>query len=105
MSSFFRRQLPRSGSWLPEQMQMQMLAAFGSEPFGTEYLRRHDPWTAAAGEHSGGRPFYETYGEQRVSSGHYQQVIRQAEHLEPVQRALRAVGRRRPVAPVQAHSE
>ena len=83
----------------------QMLAAFGSEPFGTEYLRRHDPWTAAAGEHSGGRPFYETYGEQRVSSGHYQQVIRQAEHLEPVQRALRAVGRPRLVAPVQAHSE
>lgn len=35
------------------------------------------------------KPYYEQYGEQQVSSGHYHQVIRYREHLLPLAEALR----------------
>lgn len=34
-------------------------------------------------------PFYESYGEQQVAAGHYQQVIRFNEHVAPLAEALR----------------
>lgn len=56
------------------------------DAFRVECLSRvanHPPVFAA--DH---KPYYEQYGEQQVSSGHYSQVIRYREHLLPLAAAL-----------------
>lgn len=61
--------------------------AHGLEAFGRECLR---PAARRAGFEgpSGGRPFYETYGEQQVAAGRYERVLRWSEHVRPVAEAL-----------------
>jgi hypothetical protein len=56
------------------------------DAFHVECLRRvsNSPPVFAA-DH---KPYYEQYGEQQVSSGHYYQVIRYREHLMPLAEAL-----------------
>jgi hypothetical protein len=56
------------------------------DAFRTECLRRvpNRPPIFAADY----KPYYEQYGEQKVSSGHYYQVIRYREHLLPLAEAL-----------------
>jgi len=62
------------------------LALCGEEYFRLECLRRvRQPVPPAALE---ARPFYETWGEQRVAAGDYASVIRWREHMLPVLEAL-----------------
>jgi hypothetical protein len=63
---------------------------FGEQAFAREYL-----FAAAAPEQeperrfSRQKPFYETYGEQKVAAGRYQSVIRFHEHVLPIVNHLR----------------
>jgi hypothetical protein len=61
------------------------ISKFGLEIFAVELLR-----PAAANLSAGfdGQPFYETHGENRVKEGHYHEVIRHAEHVLPLMKAL-----------------
>ncbi|HXZ26626.1 MAG TPA: hypothetical protein VEG08_01365 [Terriglobales bacterium] len=61
------------------------LALYGEEYFRVECLRRVPPAPPAVQE---GKPFYETWGEQRVAAGDYASVIRWREHMLPVLEAL-----------------
>jgi hypothetical protein len=64
------------------------LERFGAEAFQTEYLRPVvDPAEGLeALEHE--PPAYERYGEQRVESGHYGEVIRYRAHVRPLVKEL-----------------
>jgi hypothetical protein len=42
----------------------------------------------AGHNHNDGIPFYETYGEQQVAAGYYNQVLRYHEHIRPLAEAL-----------------
>ena len=56
------------------------------DAFQVEYLRRvPNRASVFPPDH---QPYYEKYGEQQVSSGHYYQVIRYREHLMPLAEAL-----------------
>jgi hypothetical protein len=57
------------------------------DAFRTECLRRIP--RAMPMPPANHKPYYEQYGERRVSSGHYRQVIRYREHLLPLAEALR----------------
>ena len=61
------------------------VSKFGLEIFATEFLR---PVAADLPASFEGRPFYETYGEDRVKAGHYPKVIRYREHFRPLMEAL-----------------
>jgi hypothetical protein len=63
-----------------------VLARLGLEAFRSEYLipRRSAEWAPSENP-----PFYEIYGEERVSLGLYRQVVRYAEHVAPLGEALR----------------
>jgi hypothetical protein len=61
------------------------ISKFGLEISATELLRPVPADLSASYE---GRPFYETYGEDRVKEGHYHQVIRYREHVRPLMEAL-----------------
>jgi hypothetical protein len=58
--------------------------AFRDEPLfvAIDSSQVEEPW-------DGWKPFYETYGEAQVTSGHYRSVIRWKEHVRPVDAALR----------------
>ncbi|SDA11017.1 hypothetical protein SAMN05216315_102105 [Nitrosospira sp. Nsp18] len=63
---------------------------FGEQAFAREYLFA----AAAPGQEperrfSRQKPFYETYGEQKVAAGRYQSVIRFREHVLPIVNHLR----------------
>lgn len=63
---------------------------FGEQAFAREYLFA----AAAPGQEperrfSRQKPFYETYGEQKVAAGRYQSVIRFGEHVLPIVKHLR----------------
>ncbi|SCX63027.1 hypothetical protein [Nitrosospira sp. Nsp1] len=63
---------------------------FGEQAFAREYLFA----AAAPGQEperrfSQQKPFYETYGEQKVAAGRYQSVIRFGEHVLPIVKHLR----------------
>ena len=62
-----------------------VLARFGLEAFRRECLtpRRLSEWTPRENP-----PFYERYGEERVSLGLYRRVIRYCEHVAPLGEAL-----------------
>jgi len=60
-------------------------ARFGAEAFGYEFLAPTIPWTPPPFE---GKPYYETYGEERVRLGIYASVLRYREHVRPVVEAL-----------------
>ena len=64
--------------------------SFGEQAFAREYLFE----AAAPGQEperrfSRQKPFYETYGEQKVAAGHYQFAIRFHEHVLPIVNHLR----------------
>ncbi len=64
------------------------LGQLGPEPFRCEafaYVAADDVATAVGEE----QPFYERYGEQRVSEGAYARVVRLREHVLPIAEALR----------------
>ena len=66
----------------------QMAEAYGEASFGREYLTPADAESQLARLEQE-KPFYETYGEKRVASGHYELVIRYARHIAPIARALK----------------
>jgi len=62
------------------------LKEFGPAAFAVEWLR---PVTNNAGlRPAAAQPYYEIYGERQRAAGHYQNVIREQEHLLPLARAL-----------------
>ena len=63
------------------------LQQFGKAVFATEYLI---PVTPAAGlaKFRNSTPYYERYGEQQVAAGHYRDVIRYSQHVEPIVDAI-----------------
>ncbi len=65
----------------------ESLARWGPAAFQVEYLR---PVTtcAASGADTDPPPLYERFGEERVAAGRYQDVLRYAEHVLPLVRAL-----------------
>jgi hypothetical protein len=60
------------------------LAANGREAFRVECLRAG----MLSVQPPSARPFYEEYGERQVAAGHYARVVRFAEHVLPVKKAL-----------------
>jgi len=62
------------------------IARRGTEYFRLECLRRVS--SRNAGHTISGKPFYETWGEQRVSSGTYSSVIRFNQHILPLANAI-----------------
>jgi hypothetical protein len=65
------------------------LAAWGAGAFRTETFRRVDP--DEGHQPSFEPPYYERYGEKRVSHGAYDEVIRYQDHVKPLADALRAL--------------
>ena len=61
------------------------IARFGLEIFATELLR---PVVAEPPTDFDNQPFYETHGANRVNEGHYEEVIRQRQHVLPLIQAL-----------------
>jgi hypothetical protein len=61
---------------------------FGITMFRTEYLLPASP-SAALNKFNESVPYYETYGQQQVGAGHYNRVIRYAEHVAPLVQSLR----------------
>jgi hypothetical protein len=57
----------------------------GLDMFRVECLR---PVRRGGGRFEAGRPFYETYAEEKVALGLYEQVIRYREHIRPLADAL-----------------
>ena len=64
-----------------------MLQRFGEQALAEEVFDRVDIATALSAFDEE-KPFYETYGEQQVTSGKYRFVIRYREHIAPIARAL-----------------
>ena len=78
------------------------VARFGESVFATEYLLPADPHRALA-HFRDVRPYYETYGEQQVAAGHYEEAIRYETHVAPLVRAMRReLGLRMPAADAPA---
>jgi hypothetical protein len=69
------------------------LARHGVESFRVECLRPVDP-AARLEDLVADPPFYEIHGERQVAAGHYRRVLRLREHVLPLARALRELGRR-----------
>jgi len=65
-----------------------MLDRFGEASFRRETFRVVEDW--AAGRQSAEPPLYEKFGEERVSAGRYDRVIRYSEHMWPILQHLRA---------------
>src|SRR5437762_7018935 len=61
------------------------ISRFGLEVFAIELFR---PVTSDLAMTLPGEPYYETHGENRVKEGHYLEVIRYRQHVEPLIRAL-----------------
>ena len=59
---------------------------FGTAAFAREYLQPLDVRRAAPVPDE--KPFYEIHGERQVALGHYRDVIRLADHVAPIARAL-----------------
>jgi AcrR family transcriptional regulator len=63
------------------------LKEFAADVFAVEWLR---PAANSAGLHpAAAKPYYETHSEKQMAAGHYQNVIREQEHLLPLARAGR----------------
>jgi hypothetical protein len=60
------------------------LARFGPASFQVEHLRE----ATAAGEALSELPFYESFGAARVAEGRYANVLRYADHVLPLVRAI-----------------
>lgn len=68
----------------------QAIAAKGEEYFRIECLRKvTDPFPELI---SDSKPYYETFGEQRVTQGKYGSVIRYREHMLPIMKSIREYG-------------
>ena len=59
----------------------------GLQAFQVEYLR-HIKTAARVADSADAPPFYELYGEQQVAAGHYHEVIRYQQHVQPLLKAL-----------------
>lgn len=79
----------RAGGILQQEVE-DAFHTYGEQAFAREYLftapasGQEPEWGFTQGE-----PFYETYGEERVATGHYQSVIRFHEHILPLVNRLR----------------
>jgi hypothetical protein len=79
-----------------QTLQQEVEGAFhtyGEQAFAREYLfaapaSGHEP-QEPEWRFTQGKPFYETYGEERVATGRYQSVIRFHEHILPLVNRLR----------------
>jgi len=65
----------------------QAIGQRGTEHFHIECLR--EVCAPFAQNHDSGKPYYETWGEQRVVQGEYASVIRLKEHMLPIMEAVR----------------
>ena len=65
-----------------------LIEKMGEAAFRIECLRPVDPWFPAYVDWVTVPPFYEQYGEGRVTAGYYQHVIRYREHVKPLADAL-----------------
>lgn len=63
------------------------LSTVGADAFRFECLRPVDQ-CAGNGHLYGERPYYEQYGEQQITAGYYQRVIRYQEHMAPIAQSL-----------------
>ena len=79
------------------------IAARGEKYFQIECLRKVS--SLAPQSEPGEKPFYETFGEQRVAEGEYTSVIRYKQHMLPVLEALGRVTGRRTATAVSASTE
>jgi hypothetical protein len=70
-----------------EQEVGYMFATFGEDAFRHEVL--HPAGTIHA-QLDRGRRYYEQRGEEQVAAGRYRRVLRHAEHMQPIEAALRA---------------
>jgi hypothetical protein len=66
-----------------------LIGELGPEAYRVECLRPVRSGRALAHPSPAPRPFYELYGEALAKAGRVSQVIRYAEHLQPVGEALR----------------
>ena len=71
-------------------VELQDEVAASLEAFGRESFRAEVLLPATRSEPTEVPPFYESFGELRVRSGAYAEVLRYQEHVVPVQRALDA---------------
>jgi hypothetical protein len=88
-----RRKLEAAATYgeLKEEVE-KAIAARGEQYFQIECLRKVSSLTTESEPTD--KPFYETFGEQRVAEGGYTSVIRYRQHMVPVLEALgRAIGR------------
>jgi hypothetical protein len=81
------RKLAAAGGYteLKEEVQ-KAIAARGEEYFRIECLRK--VYAVPPAGRLACKPFYETFGEQRVAQGEYSSVIRYQQHMLPILRAL-----------------
>jgi hypothetical protein len=86
--AMLRRKLDAAEGYVEMRAEVrQAIAQRGEEYFRIECLRKvSDPLTQIEGSD---KPFYETWGEQRVAQGEYGSVIRLNEHMLPVMEAVR----------------
>jgi len=73
-----------------------LVSRIGADALTRELLKPVD--TALPLTSGGGKPFYETYGEQRVAEGHYKTVIRYETHFRPFVQKLTAAVQGAPAA-------
>ena len=68
----------------------EVSGALERTPVNAFRMERLTPVEADAAAHccDAAPPFYEQYGEKQVAAGHYQQVLRYAEHIAPLAEAL-----------------
>ena len=87
------RDYARSAGQILQQEVKDAFHTYGEQAFAREYLfaapaSGHEPQKLEC-RFMQGKPFYETYGEERVATGRYQSVIRFHEHILPLVNRLR----------------
>ena len=87
------RDYARSAGQILQQEVKDAFHTYGEQAFAREYLfaapaSGHEPQEPES-RFTQGKPFYETYGEERVATGRYQSVIRFHEHILPLVNRLR----------------
>jgi hypothetical protein len=83
------RKLQAARSYLELHSEVQSAVQhYGEEYFAVECLQKTSATTVAPWSHSG-KPYYESWGEQRKAEGKYVSVIRYQEHIVPIVTAIR----------------
>ncbi|MGE0680282.1 MAG: hypothetical protein AB7P69_05155 [Candidatus Binatia bacterium] len=73
-----------------------LLDRMGEAAFQVECLRPVQDFTQASARWKTSPPWYERYGETRVTAGYYQHVIRYHEHIKPLAEMLRRAAEAKP---------